>query len=104
MSEWSNKPKVGFDFEVITVSSTAVGLTASKYAPAGAERADSAFLTLEGGEIRYRYDGTNPTASVGHRLSDGGYVVLIGQNQLEKFKAIRVGGSDGSLSTTYERI
>jgi len=104
MSEWSQKPKVGFDFETIAVSSSAVTLTASKYHPTGADKADSAFLTLEGGDIRYRYDGGDPTALVGHLLSDGGFLVLLGQNQMEKFKAIRVGGRDGSLSATYERI
>jgi hypothetical protein len=104
MSEWSQKPKVGFDFEVIAVSNTAITLTALKYQPTGADKADSAFITLEGGDIRYRYDGTAPTATVGHLLSDGGFLVLIGQNQMEKFKAIRVGGRDGSLSVTYERI
>lgn len=103
MSEWSDKPKVGFDFETLTVGNTAITLTASKYRPVG-EQADSAFITLEGGDIRYRYDGTSPTSSVGHLLSSGGYLILVGQNQMEKFKAIRVGGTDGTFSVTYERI
>ena len=103
MSQKNLMPKVGFDFETLTVGNSVASLTASKYHPSG-DKADSAFLTLEGADIRYRYDGGNPTTSAGHLLSDSGYIVLTGQNQMEKFKAIRVGGRDGTLSITYERV
>ena len=103
MSQKNLMPKVGFAFETITVGNTVAVLTATTYRPSG-DQADSAFLTLEGADIRYRYDGGNPSSSVGHLLSDSGYIVLTGQNQMEKFKAIRVGGRDGTLSVTYERV
>jgi len=92
-----------YDYESITVSTSAVGLTGSKYAPSGEEAAKRVFITVESGSIRYRYDGTDPTSSEGHLITEGGYLTITGKSNIEKFKAIRAGTSDAVLRVTYER-
>lgn len=83
-------------FETITVSSTAIGLTAGSI-----NGKSIAFLTLETAQIRYRLDGTNPTASVGHILDAGDNLSLDGVGTLANLKMIRVGGSDGTIQASY---
>jgi len=97
------RPLVGFAFEQKTVSNSAQTLTQATYKPSTGPAAESAFVTCHRGEVRYRYDGTDPTATVGHILSDGGYIRLDGMHQIESFKAIRAGSVDAELNVTYER-
>lgn len=92
-----------FAFETITVSTTAIGFTSTVISPAGAIGGKSAFCTVESQPIRWREDGTVPTASVGHPKVAGTEVSLIGLNNMLKFKAIRSGATDATLSCTYFR-
>lgn len=98
------KPLVGFAHEQKVISNSAASLTAGTYAPAAGERAEEAFITCSGGECRWTYDGTTPTASLGHILHDGGFVRLKGTHQIDKFQAIRYGSTDATLDVTYERL
>ncbi len=99
------RPTVAYDFETLVVSNSAVGLTQSKYRPDSGpqDNATKAFLTLEGGQIRYTFHGSNPTTTVGHVLDAGGFLVAEGQHQMEKLKLIRTGSTDGTFSISYER-
>lgn len=85
-------------YESLTVAATAVGLA---FADAGA--AERALMTLETGQIRFRYDGVSPTASEGHLMEIGDVFVLEGGGNLAAFEAIRTGGTSGVLKITYER-
>lgn len=96
------RPTIGMAFETLTISNSAVGLTSTSYLNTTGN-ASHAFLTLEGGQVRYRYDGTNPTSSVGHVLDPGGFLLIEGQNQMAAIKFIRTGATDGTASVTYER-
>lgn len=97
------RPTIGYDFEALTVGSGTQVLTPSKYKESTTiGGASSAFLTNSGASIRYRYDGTAPSATVGHILADGGILVLNGQNQMANFKCTRV-SSDSEISISYER-
>lgn len=92
-----NKEKnaVYVDYESITVSSTAVGLTQQK------ENAyDNALITCEANPIRYRLDGIAPTASEGHILAVGASITLVNKDQLIPFQAIAT-GSNGVLKVSY---
>ena len=81
-------------YEQITVSTTAVPFTTI---PAGAKRA---LVVLESANaLRWRGDGTAPTASVGNPLAGSG--VLEVESILEKFKAIRSGAADAVMNVTY---
>jgi len=84
-------------FETITVSSTAIGITASLLTNARA-----AYLTIEGASLRYRLDGTNPTSSVGHLAPNGGSLWLADKTRkaLTSLRMIRSGSSDATVSVT----
>lgn len=87
-----------FNFETLTVSSTAIGCTAATISDANR----AVFGPLETGEVRYRYDGdADPTSSVGHLLSIGQSLVLEGNRNITQFRAIRT-SVDASLPVTYE--
>ena len=115
MHTWTSMVIAGiyqpYDYESITVSSSAVGLTAAKYKPVpsnregepGAERsAARAVITVETNELRYRYDGTDPTTSEGHILGVNDVLTLVGDDAISQFRAIAT-GSDGVIKVTYER-
>ena len=92
----------GYDHETISATAAAVGFTASKYNPADAAHAQSVLVTIEEEAIRYRYDGGDPTTSVGHGLNPGGFVTVVGKTNIENFRAIAKSGT-AKLITTYER-
>jgi len=96
------------DFESVTVSTTAVGLTETKYKKAMESAgallgAKSAFITVEDNPIRFSVmAGVTPTASTnGHEMGAGTSFELHGATQMANFKAIRTGGADGVLHITY---
>jgi hypothetical protein len=83
-------------FQSVTVSSTALALVI----PEGVVP-KRAFLSVEGQPIRYRTDGQNPTASVGHLLAAGGTLELIGAQAITSFRMIRQ-GTDSTVQYTIE--
>lgn len=104
------------DFETITVSNVAIGVTASKLtsvltrnANSGEQsyvevrRLDEALFTVETNPIRFRLDGTDPTAAIGHLLNAGDSLVVTGFGNLSKLRFIRQGAADGTVQATYYR-
>lgn len=87
------------DFETITVANTAIGLTNSKFNTSPKQK--KAFITSETAQMRYRLDGTAPTATVGHILLPMQSLVLEGYTQMLNFQAIRTGSTSGNLQVTY---
>lgn len=90
-------------FEQITVDNTAGGVafTSTKITPAGQSQAQNASCRLEGGEIRFTYDGTAPTTTVGTLLEIGDSLYVPGHDRLLRFRAIRTGATSGTLSCNY---
>jgi hypothetical protein len=85
-------------FETLTVDDTAAGihLTAATYTDA-----NGAYITAETASIRFRVDGTAPTASVGHLVETKGVIELRSQKEIENFKAIRTGSTSAVIMITY---
>lgn len=86
-------------FESVTVGTgTAVGLTSGTYGDANA-----AEITVETDQIRYRLDGTDPTASEGHLAKADDVIRLRQQHQLANFAAIRASAAtaDAALKVSY---
>jgi len=92
-----------FANEAITVAGTAIGFTAATISPDGAPGAECAYLTLEGAQIRWLADGTDPTATTGHIMDVGDTITLYGADNLSDFRAIRTGGVSGTLTASYGR-
>ena len=90
--------------EALVVSSTAIGpTTATINAPqAGGfrKRAKAALISVETQSVRLRFDGTAPTASVGHLLATGDYVLVRGEDNVSRILLIRT-GTDGAATLTY---
>jgi len=85
-------------FEALAVAGTAVGFTA-----ATADRAISAHVSVEGAQVRYRIDGTDPTATVGTILNPGDEIVVWGKADIDAIKFIRTGGTSATLNTHFAR-
>jgi hypothetical protein len=70
-------------FLPITDLSTAVGITNPD------ANAIEAQIQAEAVDVRYRTDGNDPTASVGHTLAAGDTLFLTGLSDITTFKAIQ---------------
>lgn len=82
--------------EILTIGSTATTFTAATIV-----NCKAAFMTVESASIRIWMDGSTPTATEGHLISDGDPFVVRGVNNLRNFKAIRVTGTDATVMVTY---
>jgi len=89
-------------FEEIYVYDSPVGLNPALYSPAVGQSASNAFVTSEGGDMRFRVDGNDPTPSTGHLLLDGDMLELRDIYHIRKFRAVKVGTMTGKLSVSYE--
>jgi hypothetical protein len=92
---------VPYDFETITVADTAIGLTAAKLA--SDPKPKEVWITVETAQFRYRVDGTDPTAGVGHVVNPFDSLKFEGFSQLNNAKFIRKGATSASISVTYLR-
>lgn len=83
-------------FEQISVAGTAIGITATKLQPNGANTAPQATVgscRVRTAQVSYTIDGTTPTASVGTLAEIGDVIQLNGPDVLRAFRAIRTGSS-----------
>ena len=92
---------IPFDFETITVATTAIGLTASKLI--SSPKPKRAYITVETAQCRFRYDGTDPSSTVGHLLVPTSSILVEGYTQLNNIKFIRTGTTSATLQVTYLR-
>ena len=100
---------VCFGHEAVTVATTSIGFTAGTITPttaaAGSTRpAHRAVVTAETAQMRYRYDGTDPTASTGHLLDVGDVLVVEGIVNVQTIRFIRTGATSGTITCSYERF
>jgi hypothetical protein len=98
------RPLDTFAFEQVTVDDTADALTAATYDPAsGNGPAIVAMIQVETAQVRYRIDGTNPTATVGTLLDAGDELVVWGTMDIQSIRFIRTGGVSATLNVHYAR-
>jgi hypothetical protein len=94
--------------EKITVPDSIKSLTSANLEPttvAGRElgKVRFTFITVEDQPMRYTFDGTTVSTSVGHLVDDGDTITLAGLQSAKLFRAIRTGGSSAVLRVTYMR-
>lgn len=85
-------------YQQITVTNTAIGISAPTKTGANA-----AMLQVEAAQIRWRDDGTDPTASVGMLMSPGDPPFPYSGN-LSAIKFIRVSATSGTLNASLYSI
>jgi len=86
-------PRGTLAFEQITVSTTPIGITSTKlrtYSGGMRNQAIGAFFSTETGDIRVTFDGTTPSATVGHLYPAGSMFELWGFANLTKFRMYAV--------------
>lgn len=95
-----------FADQTLTVSSTALPLTATVYAPDGQKPADMAVCNVETDSIRFRVNGLNPTAAVGQIVlataAAPASFTACGEASIRRIRLIRV-TADSSVTCTYYR-
>jgi hypothetical protein len=97
------QPAIGF--EQITVSSVGIGCTPTTFETFEStnqtrKQAKFATLTIENNSIRVRFDGTDPTSSVGHLLTAGQSFELQSIGQIRNCRMIRQ-TADAIVTVTY---
>lgn len=85
--------------QALTVDNTVGGVSLTLPTSAVA-----AFCRLETAQIRFTIDGTAPTTTVGTLLEIGETLDLHGRNELTGFKAIRTGGTSGTLQAEFSKV
>ena len=84
--------------QALTVDTTVGGVALT--VPA---KAIFATCRLETAQIRFTIDTTAPTTSIGWLLEAGEILELHGRYELANFRAIRTGGTSGTLEVEYWR-
>lgn len=84
-------------FESITVSTTAIGITSTTTDPAGRFPTNRCSFTSETADVRYRWDGTDPTATVGQFLAAGATLLMATHEDAVRVRFIRDAGTDATL-------
>lgn len=84
--------------QVLVVADSAVGVDAAKLVNTNVIQ-----FYVEGADIRYRYDGADPTPTVGFPAEVGELVTVSGDSEVKNFLAIRTGGVSASLTVSFSR-
>ena len=85
------------DYETVTVSTTAIGLT-----PQVNRNVTRAFITVETARIRFHTSAEDvPTSSVGHEGFAGDIIKLESAHEVANFRAIRRDSTDATLRVSY---
>jgi len=88
------------NFEHLTVSTVALHVTSATATDATMGLARYAYCTVETNSIRYRYDGTAPTSSIGHLVTSGGSFTIYGRRNVGHLLMIRA-TADADVQCTY---
>ena len=85
-------------FEVLAVSTSSIGITATTLRPAGValENNFCSVYVADAG-IRFRFDGTAPTTSVGVIAADGDIISVDNSEQARAIRFIRDDAADAAL-------
>lgn len=103
-----NTTWVAYEYEDITVSTSAVGFTAAKIQPSGAPvGAGLVDISVETDNVRLRLDGGVPTSTVGHEFlassTTQSTASVCGEQNIRLLLMIRSGSVDAAVRVTYYR-
>jgi hypothetical protein len=90
-------------YESITVAGSSIGLSTSTYRPTGAAQMQVCQAHVETAELRYRIDGTAPTATEGIPLEPGDNLPLLNQNEIAAVRFIRTTSASAIVKVTCYR-
>lgn len=84
------------------VSSAAVTVAAFSFTAAHLTASRVATITARTAGVMISFDGTDPTATVGHLVPAGGTVRLSGGSNIARLRLIREGSTDSTVTITLE--
>lgn len=98
-------PAMGSDvvtYESLTVDATSggVGLAAATLNPTARGQINGCSARLETAQVRYRFDGTGPTAAEGMLLEVGDTLLIGSHEDARRIRFIRTGATSGVLKTS----
>lgn len=82
-----------YAFNDDSVGATARTMLNFGFTDAELEKADFCYISVDGANVRFRYDGTAPTTSVGHYLANGERWVMYGQQNIAALQFIAISGT-----------
>lgn len=88
------KAAIPAGYQKLTVSNSAVGLTVPI-------NSDIAIIVCDDANVRYRDDGTDPTATDGMPVESGQTLAVEGDNSLADIRFIRQASTDATLHISY---
>ena len=86
-----------------TVTGTASAITAlTGYTAPSIQESSRAIITARTGGIMFTYDGTTPTAAIGHYLGANQNIAVEGRDNIGRLKFIREASTSCDLTITLE--
>jgi hypothetical protein len=85
-------------FETITVADTAIGISTLIHSPTALPQMKVCLLRVEAAEVRIRWDGTAPTASVGMPVEVLETIKVETFTDISQLKMIRTTGTSASVT------
>lgn len=87
-----------------TVSTTVLEMSDFSFTGQFLYEARRAVISAVTQNIMITWDGTDPTATLGHQVvANGDWVVVENGANIQRLKFIRQGGSDGNVTITLEK-
>jgi hypothetical protein len=96
MTDVKIAPRPPYAFETLTIANNDV-ISFNNNLATNSERA---FVSIEGGNLRYRLDGTNSSNIVGHLVLANGNFIVDGRTALKGCK-MTANGANVTASVTY---
>lgn len=97
--------RILYDSEQLTVSTTALPLTAAKVGNTSSvmvpRKASAVLIQALANNIFYTLDGSTPSSSNGKRLVTNDVLGIAGYDKIGQFKAVREGASDAVIHVDY---
>lgn len=90
-------------YESVTVAATSIGITSTIINPVGQPQQRACSARLETAQVRFRYDGTAPTAAEGTLLEVGEILDMRDVQTATAIRFIRTGATSGVLKVTCWR-
>ena len=87
--------------EKITIADSVIGFTAATVKNGRVNKAYNAFFVVETAQFRYTTDGSLPTTTVGLLAEVGDSITLIGETDVNQFKAIRTGATSAVIQPHF---
>ena len=91
-----------YAFETITVADSVNQLDSGLIEDTNGN-AKRVVITIQNGQMRYRYDGSDPTSGVGHLVNPFDVIEMQTTGNIKALRLIRAGSTSAVISVTYER-